>query len=257
MRQIVLDTETTGLDPRQGHRIIELAGIELVDRRATGRRVHFRVDPERDIDAGATEVHGMTWDDLRGKPRFRDIADEFIEFARGAEWIIHNAPFDMAFLEAEFALAGLPACGGLCARLVDTLALAREAFPGKRNNLDALCERFAVDHAQRTLHGALLDAELLAEVYLAMTRGQESLTIDIAAPARPQGMLAHRGDAATPDAPRPAIVIAPAVDETRLHDEYLAALDRESGGRCLWLAQPAAHPEAASTPAGAGSGATS
>ena len=235
MRQIVLDTETTGLDPRQGHRIIELAGIELVDRRATGRRVHFRIDPERDIDAGATEVHGMTWDDLKGKPKFRDIADEFAEFARGAEWIIHNAPFDMAFLEAEFALAGRPACAGMCARLVDTLALAREAFPGKRNNLDALCERFAVDHAQRTLHGALLDAELLADVYLAMTRGQESLTIDIAVPARSPGTLAHRGDDEDPDAPRLAIVIAPSADECRLHDEYLAALDRESSGRCLWL----------------------
>jgi DNA polymerase-3 subunit epsilon len=257
MRQIVLDTETTGLDPRQGHRIIELAGIELVDRRATGRNVHFYVDPEREIDAGATEVHGMTWDDLKGKPKFQDVADEFVEFARGAEWIIHNAPFDMAFLEAEFALAGRPACAAMCAKLVDTLALAREAFPGKRNNLDALCERFAVDHAQRTMHGALLDAELLAEVYLAMTRGQESLTIDIAAPVRPHGMLAQRGDEPEPDAPRHAIVIAPSAEESALHREYLAALDRESSGRCLWLVQTASSPEVSPTPAGASPLATS
>jgi len=243
MRQIVLDTVTTGLDPRQGHRIIELAGIELVDRRATGRTVHFYFDPERDIDVAATEVHGMTWEDLKAKPKFREHADEFIEFARGAEWIIHNAPFDMAFLEAEFSLAGLPACAGLCVKLVDTLALARDAFPGKRNNLDALCERFAVDHARRTLHGALLDAELLAEVYLAMTRGQESLTIDIAVPARGQGTLAHYGDALATDAPRPALVIAPSAEESALHEEYLAALDRESSGHCVWLAPLAAAAE--------------
>ena len=250
MRQIVLDTETTGLDPRQGHRIIELAAIELVDRRATGRTLHFRIDPERDIDAGATEVHGMTWDDLKGKPKFRDIAADFIEFARGAEWVIHNAPFDMAFLEAEFGLADLPACAGLCAGLIDTLALARETFPGKRNNLDALCERFAVDRSRRTLHGALLDAELLVEVYLAMTRGQESLTIDIAAPARTAGMSGQRGDGTPPDLPRPAIVIAPSADEAALHAEYLAALDRESGGHCVWLVEPAASapPAAAQEP---------
>jgi len=238
MRQIVLDTETTGLDPRQGHRIIELAAIELVDRRPTGRTIHFRIDPERDIDAGATEVHGMTWDDLKGKPKFREVAADFIEFARGAEWVIHNAPFDMAFLEAEFGLADLPACVGLCAKLVDTLALARETFPGKRNNLDALCERFAVDRSRRTLHGALLDAELLVEVYLAMTRGQESLTIDIAAPARPAGLSAP-GEGAAADLPRPAIVIAPSAAEAALHADYLAALDRESGGHCVWLVETA------------------
>jgi len=251
MRQIVLDTETTGLDPRQGHRIIELAGIELVDRRATGRSIHFYFDPERDIDAGATEVHGMTWDDLRAKPKFRDLAHEFMDFARDAEWIIHNAPFDMAFLEAEFALAGLPACAPLCAKLIDTLALARDAFPGKRNNLDALCERFAVDHARRTLHGALLDAELLAEVYLAMTRGQESLTIDIAVSASAHGALAQHGDGWSAAVPRLALVIAPCAEECALHDDYLAALDRESSGHCVWLALSGAAASAASSPADA------
>ena len=165
MRQIILDTETTGLDPKQGHRIIELAGLEVVNRRATGRTIHFHLDPEREIDAGATEVHGMTWDDLKGKPKFRDVAAEFVEFARGAEWIIHNAPFDVAFLDVEFALAGLARLRRRrTPKLIDTLALAREMFPGKRNNLDALCERFGVDNAHRTLHGALLDAQLLAEV---------------------------------------------------------------------------------------------
>ena len=184
MRQIIIDTETTGLDPKQGHRIIELAAIEVVNRRATGRSIHFHVDPERDIDVAATEVHGRTWDDLKGKPKFGDVAPEFLDFARGAEWVIHNAPFDIAFLDDELTRAGLPACGSVYASLVDTLTLARETFPGKRNSLDALCERFTIDHAHRTLHGALLDAQLLAEVWLAMTRGQDSLTIDIATPAR-------------------------------------------------------------------------
>jgi DNA polymerase-3 subunit epsilon len=253
MRQIVLDTETTGLDPKQGHRIIELAAIELVDRRATGRTIHFRLDPEREIDTGATEVHGMTWDDLKDKPKFRDVAADFVEFARGAEWVIHNAPFDMAFLEAEFALADLPACAGLCGKLVDTLALARDTFPGKRNSLDALCERFAVDRSHRTLHGALLDAELLVEVYLAMTRGQESLTIDIAVPSRPAELSTGYGDGVHANLPRPALVIAPSAEEAALHADYLAALDRESGGQCVWLIEPvptaaALEPLAVATP---------
>jgi DNA polymerase-3 subunit epsilon len=183
MRQLIVDTETTGLDPQQGHRIIEIAALEVVDRRATGRSVHFRVDPEREIDAGASAVHGMTWEDLKGKAKFVDVAPEFIDFARGAEWVIHNAPFDLAFLDAELVRAGLPRCADIHGAVIDTLALAREMFPGKRNNLDALCDRFGIDHAGRTLHGALLDAQLLAEAYLAMTRGQETLTIDVANPS--------------------------------------------------------------------------
>src|SRR5512142_118978 len=136
MRQIIIDTETTGLDPKQGHRIIELAAIEVVNRRMTGRSVHFHVDPERDIDVAATEVHGRTWDDLKGKPKFADIAAEFLDFARNAEWVIHNAPFDVAFLDDELARVGLPSCAGVYGGLVDTLTLARESFPGKRNSLD-------------------------------------------------------------------------------------------------------------------------
>jgi DNA polymerase-3 subunit epsilon len=231
MRQLILDTETTGLDPRQGHRIIELAAVELVDRRPTGRHLHLYFNPEREIDLGATEVHGMTWDDLRDKPRFTELAAEFLEFADGAEWIIHNAPFDLAFLDHELGLCGRPLCDGIYARVTDTLSLAREQFPGKRNSLDALCERFGVDRSQRTLHGALLDARLLAEVYLAMTRGQESLTIDIAPAAAPAGAVPlgpglRRG---------PLLVVLPSEEELAAHRAYLEALDRESRGRCVWL----------------------
>jgi DNA polymerase III subunit epsilon len=236
MRQLIVDTETTGLDPQQGHRIIELAGLEVVDRRATGRTVHFRVDPEREIDAGATEVHGMTWDDLKGREKFGDVAAEFVDFARGAVWVIHNAPFDLAFLDAELARAGLPRCADIHAGVVDTLALAREMYPGKRNNLDALCERFGIDNAGRTLHGALLDAQLLAEAYLAMTRGQETLAMEVAAPS-PLAAAAG-GDAGRAPGGRaaPLRVIAPSAEELAAHGEYLAALDRETRGRCLWLA---------------------
>jgi DNA polymerase-3 subunit epsilon len=234
MRQIILDTETTGLYPEQGHRVIEIAAVEVVNRRPTGRTLHFYLDPERDIDAGATEVHGMTWDDLKGKPRFCDVAPEFLDFARGAEWVIHNAPFDLAFIDSELRLAGLPCCASTYGRVVDTLALARDSFPGKRNNLNALCERFSVDNAHRTLHGALLDAQLLAEVYLAMTRGQESLTIDIAA-ASPLAALA--GSAGAASALRLALhILAPTDEELAAHRAYLAALDKDSRGRCVWLA---------------------
>jgi len=237
MRQIVIDTETTGLDPKQDHRIIEFAALEIVDRRVTGRTVHFRVDPEREIDAGATEVHGMTWEDLKGKPRFRDVATELVDFVRGAEWIIHNAPFDVGFLDAEFERAAIPRCSGIHSRLIDTLALAREMFPGKRNSLDALCERFGVDNAHRSVHGALLDAQLLADVYLAMTRGQETLTIDMAAPpvAAAKGDPGVRISGNTEWRPRIAVV-EPTADELLAHRDYLEALDKESGGRCLWLA---------------------
>ncbi|MFO1316224.1 MAG: DNA polymerase III subunit epsilon [Burkholderiales bacterium] len=235
MRQLIIDTETTGLDPRQGHRIIEFAALELVDRRPTGRNLHLRFDPEREIDAGATEVHGKSWDDLKGEPKFRELAGEIADFTRGAEWIIHNAPFDIAFLDREFELAGLALCRDVYGTLVDTLALAREAFPGKRNNLDALCERFGVSNAQRTLHGALLDAQLLAEVYLAMTRGQESLTIDMG--TGPATVVAEAAGA--PAARVPLVVLAPTAEELAAHAAYLDALDRESKGRCVWRAAAA------------------
>jgi len=236
MRQLLLDTETTGLDPKMGHRIIEIAAVELVNRRLTGRHLHFRLDPERDIDFAATEVHGLTRDDLRGKPRFREVAGEFVDFSRGCEWIIHNAAFDVAFFDYEFDLCGFPRSDTVYGRLVDTLALARDTFPGKRNNLDALCERFGVSNAQRTLHGALLDAQLLAEVYLAMTRGQETLIIDMQMPSvsMPGSFAAH--DSAT-GMPRYVIHrIIPDAAELAAHRNYLEALARESKAGCLWLA---------------------
>ncbi|HZI84213.1 MAG TPA: DNA polymerase III subunit epsilon [Casimicrobiaceae bacterium] len=229
MRHLILDTETTGLDPKLGHRIIEIAAVEVVDRRLTGRSVHYYVNPERDIDLGATDVHGLTWETLRDKPRFADIAPELVEFARGAHWVIHNAPFDLAFLDAEFERLAQPTTAGICECVIDTLALAREQFPGKKNSLDALCERLGVDNAHRTLHGALLDARLLAEVYLAMTRGQESLVIDLA-PAAPAAALAGYG--ALP----PVRVLEPSAEEWAAHREYLALIAREARGGCLWFA---------------------
>jgi DNA polymerase-3 subunit epsilon len=230
MRTIILDTETTGLDPKLGHRVIEIAGVEVVDRRPTGRHVHYYLDPEREIDAGATDVHGLTWETLRGKPKFADIAPELLEFARGARWVIHNAPFDLAFLDEELKRLDLPSTAGICIEIVDTLELAREQFPGKKNGLDALCERFGIANEHRTLHGALLDARLLAEVYLAMTRGQESLSIELAAPAA--SALGIDGSSVLP----PVRVLLPTAEEMAAHDAYLADIDRESKGHCLWLA---------------------
>jgi DNA polymerase III subunit epsilon len=241
MRHLILDTETTGLDPKLGHRIIEVAALELVDRRPTGRFLHFHVDPEREIDAGATEVHGITWEQLRGKAKFAERAQELIEFVRGAEWVIHNAPFDVAFLDAELTRIGLPCCTEIAARVHDTLALARETFPGKRNSLDALCERYGVDNTGRTLHGALLDAQLLSEVWLALTRGQETLAID--------RLVVTTTGAARIGEERVDLsrirVIAPTAEEIAAHDAYLAALDRDSRGHCLWLELLRAEPAAA------------
>jgi DNA polymerase III subunit epsilon len=232
MRQLIIDTETTGLDPKQGHRVIEIAAVEVIDRRLTGRSFHYRLNPERDVDFAATEIHGMTWEDLKGQRRFGDVAPELLEFARGAEWVIHNAPFDVGFLDAELRLAGVPASSELYSALVDTLALARDLYPGKRNGLDALCERFGIDNAHRTIHGALLDAQLLAEAYLAMTRGQESLTIDMAAPT----LAAILHDANGESGVRVHVeVIEPSNDEIAAHRDYLAALYTETSGRCVWL----------------------
>ena len=182
MRQIILDTETTGLDPSLGHRIIEIAAVEIVNRRFTDRHYHQYVNPEREIEAGALEVHGMTGEFLQDKPKLREVAKEFLDFVTGAELIIHNAPFDVAFLDHELALARPSADQSTTARWSPIRCAWRKGLhPGKRNTLDALCERYQVDNSARTLHGALLDAQLLAEVYLAMTRGQESLLMDIGA----------------------------------------------------------------------------
>ena len=235
MRQLILDTETTGLDPKLGHRIIEIGGVELIDRRPTGRHLHLYINPEREVDAGATDVHGFTWEMLREKPRFADIAGEFIDFARGAQWIIHNAPFDLFFLDEELKRLLHPSTATLASEVIDTLALARELFPGKRNSLDALCERLGVAHAHRTLHGALLDAQLLSEVYLAMTRGQEALTMDVVAPVAIPG-ASFGDDAIVPVALR---VIAPTAEELSAHDAYLIDLNTAAKGGCIWLAHAA------------------
>lgn len=229
MRRIVLDTETTGLEPGEGHRIIELACLELADRRPTGRHFHRFLNPERDIDLGATRVHGLTVEDLADKPRFADIADEFLEFVEGSELLIHNAPFDVGFLNAELARIGRPTLDAIC-HVRDTLSLARDLHPGKRNSLDALCERYAVDHSRRTLHGALLDAQLLADVWIAMTRGQETLDIALAVP---EAAAVAVGEA--PAHPAAIVVLRASEEERAAHAALCERIERESGGRCLWL----------------------
>lgn len=179
MKQIFLDTETTGLYPDQGHRIIEIAAIETVNRQLTGNHFHQYINPERDIDPAAQEVHGITLDFLQDKPLFESIAKEFIAFIKDSELIIHNAPFDVGFLNSELGRLGLQPVHEVCGKITDTLKMAKDARPGQRNNLDALCRHFEIDNSRRALHGALLDAELLAEVYMALTRGQDSLMIDL------------------------------------------------------------------------------
>ncbi len=179
MRQIFLDTETTGLSPDQGHRIIEIAAVETINRRPTNHHYHQYINPEREIDVGAQEVHGITLEFLQDKPLFEVIANDFLAFIKDAELIIHNAPFDIGFLNSELGRLGLDPIERVCDRITDTLKMAKDARPGQRNNLDALCRHFGIDNSRRTLHGALLDAELLAEVYMALTRGQDSLMMEL------------------------------------------------------------------------------
>ncbi|HKB82625.1 MAG TPA: DNA polymerase III subunit epsilon [Burkholderiales bacterium] len=228
MRQIILDTETTGLDPALGHRIIEIAAVEIVNRRFTDRHYHQYVNPEREIDAGAMEVHGITGEFLADKPKFRDVAKEMLEFIEGAELIIHNAPFDVAFLDHELALLELHPLGHYCPQITDTLKMAKGLHPGKRNSLDALCERYQIDHSARSLHGALLDARLLAEVYLSMTRGQESLLMDIAEPS------SVVQDGALASAEVDLIVLRATPEELQDHARYLEDLNRTAKDSCLW-----------------------
>lgn len=235
MRQIVLDTETTGLDPRQGHRIIEVACIELNSRRLTGHHLHKYINPERDIDAGAAAVHGITLEFLADKPKFADVVSEFLDFVRGAELVIHNAAFDVGFLNAELDRLGMVPIETVCSGVVDTLKMARELYPGKRNSLDALCERYAIDNSHRTLHGALLDTELLAEVYLAMTRGQNSLMIET------EELPNTQNANGTPRADRKPLTVRRAAEaELADHQRVLEGIQKESKGTCLWLAEPQA-----------------
>jgi DNA polymerase-3 subunit epsilon len=227
-RQIVLDTETTGLNAALGDRVIEIGCVEVLNRRITDRSFHSYVNPEREIEEGAAKVHGIDREYLADKPKFAAIAPEFLEYVRGAELVIHNAEFDVDFLDRELALAGFGKLREYVSGVVDTLALARDLHPAKKNNLDALCERYAIANSHRTLHGALLDARLLAEVYLAMTRGQETLAMELEAPAAAIAVAAAGIDVSL------LIVLRATPDELAAHERYLDAIDRESNGGALW-----------------------
>lgn len=232
MRQVVLDTETTGLEVGKGHRIIEIGCIELTERRPSGKRFHRYLNPQRPVDEGARAVHGISDEFLADKPRFAEVADEFVAFIDGAELLIHNAAFDVGFLDAEFALAN-PRFGRVAdhASVLDTLALAREKYPGQRISLDALCKRLNIDNRHRELHGALLDAQLLADVYLAMTGGQGDLGLASAASAAMPASPATQSVARQPLRVRHADAA-----EASLHQARLQTIDKASKGRCLWRA---------------------
>jgi DNA polymerase III subunit epsilon len=228
-RQIVLDTETTGLNAKLGDRIIEIGCVEILSRRITDRHFHAYVNPERDIEDGAAKVHGMTREFLSDKPRFAEVAGDFLEHIRGAELIIHNADFDVEFLDTELKRIKAGVLADHVAKITDTLAFARELHPGKKNSLDALCERYLVDNSNRTLHGALLDARLLAECFLAMTRGQESLVMELETPAAAAAALA----ALNVDVSN-LIVVRALPDEAALHEKYLDAMEKDAKGPALW-----------------------
>ena len=233
MRQVILDTETTGLNPATGDRVIEIGCVELVNRRLTERTFHQYINPERDIDAGAYAVHGLSRAFLSDKPVFAQIAEDLIEFVADAELIIHNAPFDLGFLDSEFALLKRTPFRAYASNVIDTLVNARQMFPGKRNSLDALCERFAISNTHRTLHGALLDAQLLAEVYVAMTRGQEDLTIDLID-------YTANLDASGQTKPLPTnlMVLAASEDDCKLHEQILAEIAKASKKDPVWERTP-------------------
>jgi DNA polymerase-3 subunit epsilon len=228
MRCVVLDTETTGLNASLGDRIIELGCIEVLNRRITGNHFHHYVNPERRSEDGALKVHGITQEFLEDKPKFSEIAAEFLDYIQGAELVIHNAAFDVEFLNLELARIGLPPIEEHCAAVVDSLRLARELHPGKKNSLDALCERYQIDHAQRTLHGALLDAALLAEVYLAMTRGQDSLSIELEPARAAPGPWTTQGERPT------LIVLQASADELAEHARLLEAIEAENKAPAVW-----------------------
>jgi len=234
MRQVVLDTETTGLEPQDGHRIIEIGCVELVNRRLTGNNFHQYLQPDREIDAGAVEVHGITNEFLADKPRFQDVVDDFVSYIRGAELVIHNAPFDVGFLNHELRLCSYGVQVGEMCGVLDTLAMARKMHPGQKNNLDALCRRYEIDNSRRDLHGALLDAEILADVYLAMTGGQVTLSLG-------GNLETAAGSNARPDKLRrlpanrlPLRVIRADRHETDAHQLRMQAIAEAAGGRSVW-----------------------
>ncbi len=231
-RKIVLDTETTGLEPASGHRIIEIGCVELINRRLTGNNYHVYLQPDREIDEGAIEVHGITNEFLADKPRFHDVVEDFVAFIRGAELIIHNAPFDVGFINAELTRIDSPhgKVADFCG-VLDTLVMARQLHPGQKNNLDALCKRYGINNAHRELHGALLDSEILADVYLAMTGGQTSLSLggaDDGSTQQERGVRRLNADRA------PLTVIRAVEDELKRHDELMQIVEKKSGGTSLW-----------------------
>jgi len=227
MRQIVLDTETTGLEHKRGHRIVEIGAVEICNRQLTGNHFHYYLNPERESDEGALQVHGLTTEFLRDKPKFADVSGEFLEFISDAELIIHNAPFDVGFINHELSLLDLAALDQYCQSVTDTLRLAKDLHPGKRNNLDALCERYAIDNSKRSLHGALLDAELLAEVYLAMTRGQESLLMELDhdEPGLQFQTLVTADDLK---------IIVATEEEKQSHQQLIDKIQNDCSQGCLW-----------------------
>ena len=232
MRQVVLDTETTGLDPSKGHRIIEIGCVELIDRKRTGNELHQYLQPDRKIDAGAIEVHGITNEFLQDKPKFEDIVDDFLAYIKDSQLIIHNAPFDVGFINNELLLTGrdLGETKQYC-EVVDSLVMARRMRPGQKNSLDALCRHFNIDNSQRDFHGALLDAELLAEVYLALTGGQSALFQESDSGQRSRAEKIIR----KLDSKRPLLpIIQATAEERRLHEAWLDELDSKSDGKCVW-----------------------
>ncbi|PKO55439.1 MAG: DNA polymerase III subunit epsilon [Betaproteobacteria bacterium HGW-Betaproteobacteria-21] len=237
MRQIVLDTETTGLDWRNGDRVIEIGCVELVNRSLTGRHFHVFINPERGIDAEAEAVHGISVEFLADKPKFAAIVEDFESFVRDAELVIHNASFDVGFLNCELGLLGRAPLGSLCSGVIDTLKMAKEQNPGKKASLDALCDRFEIDNGHRALHGALLDAELLAEVYLAMTRGQESLIMTLE-----EEPASAQYDSSGGAFERPPLCVQRAsTAELEAHERVLGEIAKANKGTCLWLPpEPAA-----------------
>jgi len=233
-RQIVLDTETTGLSAEGGDRIIEIGCVELLGRKLTGNNLHFYLNPERDSHEDALKVHGISNEFLRDKPKFAEVADDILRYLAGAEIIIHNAAFDIGFLNKELERLGKPAFASFVGQVTDTLAMAKQLFPGKRNSLDALCDRLGVDNSGRTLHGALLDAELLADVYINLTRGQEALLIDLGEVNTPD-VVTEQVDLSVFDLP----VLLASEHELSAHAEVLTQLDRSSGGKTFWrMADP-------------------
>jgi DNA polymerase-3 subunit epsilon len=230
MRQIVLDTETTGLSAEMGDRIIELGCVEMVNRKLTGNNLHFYFNPDRDSHEDALKVHGISNEFLRDKPRFAELVDEILTYLQGAEIIIHNAPFDIGFLNKELERLGKPPIRQFVDSVIDSLVMAKEMFPGKRNSLDALCDRLEVDNSGRTLHGALLDAELLADVYINMTRGQEALIIDAAESSTSQGVVSVKVDLSGIQLP----VLLANEHELAAHEDVLAQMDKASGGKTVW-----------------------